>query len=164
MISSLQIKKLTSLPLLYLQIKKVKSTRDYTNKNRTHNRHQVSFSYWIFSSACSSISFKKTFNYYNFQYFPLPPTIFKTFLVLENVRWKFIHILLIQLSNTTLKVKSTRSCILPSPESGKESNIFLLSDASSSFLFASGHGVLGRGNRCPGVGAGLFEKYGILRA
>jgi len=47
---------------------------------------------------------------------------------------------------------------LSSPPSGSESNIFLFSEVSSSFLLAAGPGILGRGSRCPGVGTGLLEK------
>lgn len=54
--------------------------------------------------------------------------------------------------------------ILPSPVSETESNIFLFSEVSSSFILAADPGILGRGSKCPGVGTGLLEQYGILRA
>lgn len=54
--------------------------------------------------------------------------------------------------------------ILPSPVSEIESKVFLFSEFSSSFILAAGPCILGRGSKCPGVGTGLLEQYGILRA
>ena len=51
-----------------------------------------------------------------------------------------------------------------SPVSDIDSIIFLFSEISSSFMLAAGPGILGRGSKCPGVGTGLLEQYGILRA
>lgn len=40
---------------------------------------------------------------------------------------------------------------------------FRFRDFSSSFLTANGS-LFGRGSKCPGVGGGLLEKYGIFNA